>query len=183
MGHLTTITFRNDCYHDIEENKNIVIDEILTTMSNGQTTSAASRLGMIPQKPVHSNDDVLYMSTGNTVVKVDIDTINPVFYETIEKMLESKLADFKRARLQAKFSEGYLQASNIDEVQQQLFIKHQSNMNFAAHIQNTFDNAEQISENLQSLREHNYEYRFDEAYIEIESFLIAAKNVLSNLED
>lgn len=66
MGMLTTITFRNDAYHDMAKDPKGTMEKILLAM-NGQPVSDNN---MIAQEPVHSHDTAIYVSKGNTCVNI-----------------------------------------------------------------------------------------------------------------
>lgn len=78
MGLLTTITFRNDAYHSFEKHGKELIKGILGALSGNQKGNDVDYFSIgdesnpvIIQKTVHSDDTVLYLCSGNTVVSIN----------------------------------------------------------------------------------------------------------------
>jgi len=66
MGYLTTITFRNDEYHEIAKDPKPTIEKIQAAMSGNRVNDNS----MVSQVPVHSSETVIYACSGNTTVPV-----------------------------------------------------------------------------------------------------------------
>lgn len=66
MGMLTTITFRNDCFHEIKKDPERYMELILDAMQGQEVNDGA----MIAQRPVHSHDMAVYVCAGNTTTDV-----------------------------------------------------------------------------------------------------------------
>ncbi len=64
MGYLTTITFRNDEFHEIAKDPKATVEKIQAAMSGNVIYENA----MVSQRPVHSSDTVIYVCSGNTTV-------------------------------------------------------------------------------------------------------------------
>lgn len=81
MGYLTTITFRNDAYHEFSTNREDLIQEILDSLSGAQIARGYNYFSIgceanpvVLQKPRHADDTTLYLHAGNTVI--DISELN-----------------------------------------------------------------------------------------------------------
>lgn len=76
MGNLTTITFRNNDYHTIKNDKKLnqkIADAMCgVQLDNGYDFESCgnSANAMILQEPRHADDNTLYLHAGNTVVDV-----------------------------------------------------------------------------------------------------------------
>lgn len=66
MGYLTTITFRNDEYHELGKDPDALVRKIRDAM-NGQKVNDNM---MISHVPVHSHDVAVYVVAGNTSVYI-----------------------------------------------------------------------------------------------------------------
>lgn len=77
MGNLTTITFRNDSFHDFKDNPKQLSDGIIDAMNGTQLRKGrnyfhvgSSANPVVVQRTRHADDKTLYMHAGNTVVDV-----------------------------------------------------------------------------------------------------------------
>ena len=140
MGHLTTITFRNDNYHDLGDDPNAVVVAIQNAMS-GIINQRCSSFGMIPQKSVHANDNVLYFSSGNTVVKIN-DNLHDAFVDDAIATLSRQLNALK-SRRQSATNQTLTNADILNDLnirQEQLFNElRRTNSNDASVVQNSFE--------------------------------------------
>ena len=84
MGYLTTVTIYHDNLHDIEDNKEEFIDELVKTILNGNGgeigIGSSCNVAKV-QKQRHADDWTIYVHAGNTVVE-----LNPYNDKMISKM-------------------------------------------------------------------------------------------------
>jgi hypothetical protein len=81
MGYLTTITFYNDEFGEFEKDKVKLAKKVLDCMQDSGRRIIAP-VGMIPQRPIHSSEQAIYVQAGGTVLKMNY------FSEETEKLLE-----------------------------------------------------------------------------------------------
>jgi len=77
MGYITTVSLRNDSYHDFKQNADRLTQIILDAMDgvqqrrgNDEDHIGSSANAVIIQKPRHADDTTLYLHAGNTVIDV-----------------------------------------------------------------------------------------------------------------
>jgi hypothetical protein len=115
MGNLTTITFYNDAYWDIEKNPQQVMENILAGMDGSlhqdQDTmgSAYAPIGshsnaMTVQRTRHANSKTVYVHMGNTVMDMDpyseqirkLKKNNPEFYNQLLSKLKETVKELEK---------------------------------------------------------------------------------------
>lgn len=100
--------FHNDAYSQFENNPDETMDNILNAMDGVPEDRHHYGVGnhanpMIPKKPRHANEDVVYMLSGNTLTEMSLDNpdtekfmkVNPEYYQGMLDVMRYKLNELQ----------------------------------------------------------------------------------------
>ena len=186
MGNLTTITFRNDKYHDLGDNPNAVVVAIQNAMS-GIANQRCSSFGMIPQKSVHANDNVLYFSSGNTVVQIN-DDLNDAFVDDAIIEMERQLINLRKRKYHKIIDEQHqanMSANSLNQLnfrQEQLFNELRAiNSKDASAVQNQFTNIAHLESCKTTFAIESELHHEDELYLKIMQYFYDYEKYFNSL--